>query len=119
MLICVATQLISSSYDCTMRQTSFASGLSREIVNLEDALISSFDLPPKGNEVWISDTDGWISHIDLREDMKHGRRWNLTQRSEKIGCISINPVTPHFLVTACNDRSLKYVPSGSLDRYLR
>ncbi|KAG8924185.1 hypothetical protein FRC00_005404 [Tulasnella sp. 408] len=104
-----AHNVISSSYDCTMRITSFETGISREIFHAPDTLISSFDMPPEsGNEIWISDVQGHLSHIDLREDFrKTGRRFEMNGTGHKIGCVSINPVSPHFLVTASNDRTLK------------
>ncbi|KAG9001621.1 hypothetical protein FRB93_012047 [Tulasnella sp. JGI-2019a] len=102
-----AHSIITSAYDCTIRQTSFTSGLSRELFALDDVLITSFDLPPNGHEVWISDAQGCLSHVDLRQDKKHARRWDINGTGQKIGCVSVNPVTPHFLVTASNDRTLK------------
>ncbi|KAG9050812.1 hypothetical protein FS837_002368, partial [Tulasnella sp. UAMH 9824] len=104
-----AHNVITSSYDCTMRITSFETGISREIFHAPNTLISSFDMPPEsGNEIWISDVGGHLSHIDLREDFrKTGRRFEMNGTGHKIGCVSINPVSPHFLVTASNDRTLK------------
>ncbi|KAG8896634.1 hypothetical protein FRB99_008791, partial [Tulasnella sp. 403] len=102
-----AHSVITSSYDCTIRQTSFLSGISTELFYLEDELISSFDLPPTGNEVWISDTSGGLSHIDMRESIKACRRWDVNGTGHKIGCVSINPVSTYFLVTASNDRHLR------------
>ncbi|KAG8925490.1 hypothetical protein FRC02_009630 [Tulasnella sp. 418] len=100
--------IFTSAYDCTMRHFSFTSGLSREIYHLEDTLLSSFDIVPGGNEIWVSDAAGGLSRIDLREDKDKARRWQLNERvTQKIGCVSINPVTPHFLVTASNERSLR------------
>ena len=79
--------------------------MSREIFSLEDTLISCVDLPPSGKEMWISDVEGGVSHIDLRTHSKKSTRWELSE--QKIGCISINPVTPHILLTASNNRFLK------------
>lgn len=88
---------------------SFTSGQSTEVFSLEDTLISSFDFPPTGNELWVSDTEGGVSHVDLRVDKRHNaRRWQLNEK-EKIGCVSVNPVSPNVLLTASNDRKLKCV----------
>lgn len=62
--------------------------------------------------MWISDTLGGITHLDLREDngKKGGKRPRWYGLSgQKIGCVSVNPREPHFLLTASNNRSLKYV----------
>ncbi|KAG8853385.1 hypothetical protein FRB96_008175 [Tulasnella sp. 330] len=102
-----AHSIITSAYDCTIRQTSFTSGMSREVFALDDVLIASFDLPPNGHEMWISDVSGCLSHVDLRQDKNHARRWDVNGTGQKIGCVSVNPVTPHILATASNDRTLK------------
>lgn len=51
--------------------------------------------------------------MDIREQSRY-RRWQLTEK-EKIGCVSINPVTPHLLLTASNNRTLRMWDS----RYLK
>ncbi|KAH8116932.1 WD40 repeat-like protein [Phellopilus nigrolimitatus] len=81
-----AHSVFTSAYDCTIRNTSFTSGLSREVFAITDTLISSFDLPPTGNEMWISDADGGLTHLDLRQDKAHARRWALS--GQKIGCLN-------------------------------
>ena len=86
-----------------------ASGVSREVFSLEDTLISSIDLPPSGNELWISDANGGVTHLDLREGRDKARWYQLSD--QKIGSVSVNPVVPHFLLTASNSRVLKYVLS--------
>jgi len=99
-------QLYTSSYDCTIRSLSFVSGSSKEIYASEDGvLICSMDLPPTGNEMWISDGSGGVTHLDLRQDKSHIRRYELSEA--KIGCISVNPTRPNFLLTASNNRFLK------------
>ncbi|KAF9464748.1 WD40 repeat-like protein [Collybia nuda] len=95
----------TSSYDSTIRSLSFTSGISREIFSMEDnTLISCIDLTPSGHEIWISDSHGRATHMDLRESKKF-RRYGLSDA--KIGCISVNPTRPHFVLTASNNRSLK------------
>lgn len=74
---------------------------------MDDVLISSIDLPPTGNEMWISDADGGLSHLDLREDKSKARRWYLAE--QKVGCVSVNPTSPHMLLLSSNDRTAKYV----------
>ncbi|KDQ11727.1 hypothetical protein BOTBODRAFT_114091, partial [Botryobasidium botryosum FD-172 SS1] len=102
-----AHSVFTSSYDCTLRHMSFTSGQSTEIFHLDGILISSFDFPSTGNEVWVSDTQGGVSHVDMRVDRRHNaRRWCLNKK-DKIGCVSVNPVTNHVLLTASNDRTLK------------
>ncbi|KAF9013865.1 WD40-repeat-containing domain protein [Cyathus striatus] len=94
------------SYDCTIRSLSFTSGLSREIYATDDkVLISSIDLPPTGHEMWFSDANGGVTHIDLREQKSRARRYELSD--QKIGCLSVNPTKPHFILTASNSRFLK------------
>lgn len=98
-------QLFTSSYDCTVRHLSFTSGVSTEIFSTDDTLISCIDMPSTGNEMWISDASGGLTHLDLREDKSHGRWYQLSE--EKIGSVSVNPTNSYFLVTASNSRALK------------
>ena len=71
---------------------------------MDNALISGFDLPPSGHELWLSDAEGGITHLDFREDKSKARRWFLSD--QKIGCISVNPTDPSKLVLASNSRKL-------------
>ncbi|KAF8163343.1 WD40-repeat-containing domain protein [Crassisporium funariophilum] len=106
--------LYTSSYDCTIRSLSFVSGTSKEIYASEDGvLICSIDLPPTGQEMWIADGAGGITHLDLRNDKSAARRYALSE--VKIGCVSINPTRPNFLLTASNSRYLKVWDVRKLD----
>ncbi|KAI0810927.1 WD40-repeat-containing domain protein [Irpex lacteus] len=101
--------VLTSSYDCTLRQTSLTTGISRELIHTEDLHIQSFDLTPSGHEIWLSDRSGGVTHLDLREDNKGGKgkgRWYQLSAA-KIGCVSVNPVDPVFLLTASNSRALR------------
>ncbi|KAJ7343432.1 WD40-repeat-containing domain protein [Mycena albidolilacea] len=98
-------KVYTSSYDCTIRSLCFTSGVSREIFSIEDTLISSIDITPTGHEMWISDALGGVWHRDLRQDKSTTIRYGLAD--QKIGCISINPTRPNFILTASNNRSLK------------
>lgn len=100
-------KVFTSAYDCTIRNTNFTSGISREVFAMDDRLISSIDLPPSGNELWISDGDGGLTHLDLRQDKSKARRWELS--NVKIGCVSVNPTSPEKVLLSSNDRSLKWV----------
>ncbi|KAJ7685238.1 WD40-repeat-containing domain protein [Mycena polygramma] len=100
-----AHNIYTSSYDCTIRSLSFTSGVSTEIFSIEDVLISSIDLTPSGHEMWISDALGGVWHRDLRQDKSTTIRYGLSD--QKIGCVSVNPTRPNFLLTASNNRSLK------------
>ncbi|KAI0736996.1 WD40-repeat-containing domain protein [Fomitopsis betulina] len=100
-----AHSVFTSSYDCTVRKLSFTSGISTEVFSLEDSLITSIDLPLTGNEMWISDSDGGITHLDLREDRSKARWYQVSE--QKVGSVSINPTTPHYLVTASNSRAMR------------
>jgi WD repeat-containing protein 76 len=104
-------QVYTSSYDCTIRRTSFTSGISTELFALDDILISAFDFTRNGHELWISDTKGGVTHLDMREDRHEARRFQLSVK-EKIGCVSLNPVDDWSLLASCNDRSLKYVSAS-------
>ena len=103
--ILIPMKIFTSAYDCTIRSTSFESGRSLEVFSTDGMLISSFDLPPAGQEMWISDAQGGISHVDLREDKQKARRWGLS--GSKIGCVSVNPAHPEKLLCSSNDRTLK------------
>ncbi|KAF8625806.1 hypothetical protein AX15_005193 [Amanita polypyramis BW_CC] len=100
-----AHNIYTSSYDCTIRCLSFTTGISREIFSTDETLICSIDLDPSGHDMWISDGEGGVTHLDLRQHKSKAKRYFLSD--SKIGCISVNPTRPNFLLTASNNRSLK------------
>lgn len=101
---------MTSAYDCTLRSTSFTSGISTELFHLNsNTLPSSFDITPRGNEIWLADGMGGLTQLDLREGGRFARRQ--LNAKHKIGCISINPARSELLLTASNDRSIKWVYS--------
>lgn len=67
---------------------------------MEPLLITSGNL--------ATDTNGGISHRDLREPIQTTRRWEMKDQS-KIGGISINPVNPYLAVTSHLKREMRYV----------
>ncbi|KAL1761756.1 WD40-repeat-containing domain protein [Schizophyllum commune] len=98
--------IYTTSYDCTLRSLSFESGVSREIYTAEGgALLSSVDMPPAGNEMWISDAAGGVVHLDLREARGKARYFGLS--NDKIGAVSVNPSRPNFLAAGSNDRTVR------------
>jgi hypothetical protein len=99
-------KVYTSAYDCTVRSLSFTSGISREVYAMEDVLITSMDSPPASHEMWLSDAEGWVTHLDLREDKSKRRAYQLSD--QKIGCLSVNPTNPAFILTSSNNRTLKY-----------
>ncbi|KIK18943.1 hypothetical protein PISMIDRAFT_169387 [Pisolithus microcarpus 441] len=107
-----AHSVFTTSYDCTIRRLSFVSSVSHQIFSSSDTLITSIDLPPSGHEMWISDTSGTITHYDLREGEKHTRRYQLSDN--KIGSVSVNPTSPHLLITASNNRFVRLWDSRKL-----
>ncbi|KAN0076783.1 WD40-repeat-containing domain protein [Tylopilus felleus] len=106
-------RLYTTSYDCTIRQFSFVSGISHQIYSSSDVLITSLELIPSGHEMWISDASGGATHLDLREGPSHARCYDLSD--QKIGSISINPTSPHLILTASNSRSLKLWDTRKLE----
>ncbi|KAH9934672.1 WD40-repeat-containing domain protein [Fomitopsis serialis] len=82
----------TSSYDCT-------------VFSMDDALITCIDLPVTGSEMWISDAEGGLTHLDLREDKSKARWFQVS--NEKVGSVSVNPTAPHYLVTASNSRAMR------------
>ncbi|KAG1753431.1 WD40-repeat-containing domain protein [Suillus lakei] len=108
-----AHSLFTTSYDGTIRRLSFVSGISQEIFSSEH-LITSIDLPVGGHEMWISDTSGGLTHLDLREPKDKACWYGLS--AAKIGTVSINPTSPHFLLTASNSRLLKVWDSRKLKK---
>ncbi|KAI9466345.1 WD40 repeat-like protein [Lactarius psammicola] len=100
-----AHSVYTSAYDSTVRSLSFTSGISREVYAMDKVLITSMDLPPASHEMWLSDAEGWITHLDLREDKSKHRAYQVSD--QKIGCVSVNPTNPAFILTASNNRSLK------------
>ncbi|KAI0709427.1 WD40 repeat-like protein [Earliella scabrosa] len=100
-----AFSVYTSAYDCTIRSLSLASGIASEVFATDDVLVTGVDLPPHGHEMWISDADGGVTHMDLRAHRSHAKRYPLSEA--KIGSVSVNPTRPYFLVTASNSRELK------------
>ncbi|KAK7693661.1 hypothetical protein QCA50_003230 [Cerrena zonata] len=100
-----AHSVYTSAYDCTVRSLSFTSGMSRQVYSSEDMLLTSIDLTPTGNEMWVSDASGGVTHLDLRQDKSKARRYQLSE--QKIGTVSINPAVNYFVLTASNSRVLK------------
>ncbi|KAF8552580.1 WD40 repeat-like protein [Imleria badia] len=106
-------RLYTTSYDCTIRQFSFVSGISHQIYTSSDVLITSLELIPSGHEMWISDASGGATHLDLREGPSHARWYGLSD--QKIGNVSVNPTSPHLILTASNSRSLKIWDTRKLE----
>lgn len=54
-------------------------------------MITHFDLVPTGQEAWIADRNGGISHVDFR-DKGERRRWEIAGegRASKLGGLSVN-----------------------------
>ncbi|KXN86877.1 hypothetical protein AN958_09472, partial [Leucoagaricus sp. SymC.cos] len=104
----------TTSYDCTIRSLDFTTEIAQEVYASEDGiLITHVDLTPSGQEMWISDGVGGATHLDLREGKSRARRFGLSDN--KIGCISINPTRPNFILTASNNRTLKIWDVRKLD----
>jgi len=57
----------------------------------EDNLINHFDLTPNGQEAWLADKNGGISHVDFRTNGER-RRWVVQDigRGAKLGGLSVN-----------------------------
>jgi len=73
-------KVYTSAYDSTVRALSFTSGISREVFAMENVLITSMDVPPASHELWLSDAEGWVTHLDLREDKSKRRAYNSRTR---------------------------------------
>ncbi|KAJ8584936.1 WD40 repeat-like protein [Rhizopogon salebrosus TDB-379] len=110
-----AHSLFTTSYDCTIRRLSFVSGISQEIFSSGENLITSIDLPVGGHEMWVSDDAGGLTHLDLREPKNKACWYGVSP--QKIGSVSINPTSPHFLLTASNSRLLKVWDSRKLQTF--
>jgi hypothetical protein len=55
----------------------------------------------------VSDNRGGLIHHDVREPTDKARRWRIA--AKKVGCVSINPIDEHYLVTAHLDRDMRLV----------
>ncbi len=89
-----SSQLFSSSYDCSFRRFDLATHTSTELYALtdEDHLINAFELTPTGQEAWLVDSGGALSHVDMREGGKR-RRWEISgagSGQRKLGGVSVN-----------------------------
>ncbi|WVW86016.1 hypothetical protein I302_108054 [Kwoniella bestiolae CBS 10118] len=103
--------LFTSSYDCSLRHLNFSTLKSSELFSFQDenTLVTHFDLLPNGQEAWITDRYGGLTHCDFREGKKERRRWIVQDegRAAKLGGVSVNPLMPHLIVTAGNDQHLR------------
>ena len=95
-------------------------------------LITHFDLTPSGEEAWIVDKNGGISHVDIRENSKgvvERRRWVVQEegRGSKLGGVSVNRESDHPPPTSSTFSSMgenpqtqrsyqPYTPISSLQR---
>ena len=68
-------------------------------------IINSFDVAPTGDEIWVSDAEGGLTHVDKREGGR-GARLQVNVK-DKIGCVSVNQRQPHLLLTASNDKMVQ------------
>ena len=98
-------KVYTSAYDSTVRTLSFTSGILREVFTMDKVLITSMDVPPASHELWLSDAEGWVTHLDLREDKSKRRTYQLSD--EMIKCLSVNPINPAFILTSSNNGVLK------------
>lgn len=90
----------------------------------DETLITHFDLTPDGQQAWLVDRYGGMSHVDFRESLgtsKRARRWAVQEegRAGKLGGISVNrelctppyadilALMPHIVATAGNDQHLR------------
>lgn len=97
-----SSQLLSSSYDGTIRVTDIEAAKSYEVLDAdaeseeeaEDMLIGGFDLTQDGNVIWACDNDGGVIRRDLREKKESMQRWWIDV--DKIGTISLNPADNRF-----------------------
>ena len=52
---------------------------------MDKVLITSMDLPPASHEMWLSDAEGWLTHLDLREDRSKWRAYQVSDQKVEIG----------------------------------
>ncbi|CAH7683036.1 WD40-repeat-containing domain protein [Phakopsora pachyrhizi] len=106
--------IFTSSYDRSVRQLNFETQSSSEILDGDQLgsdgdqnLFSAFEFINEGREIWCSDTNGGLSHYDLRLPKTSARRWNVSYK--KIGCVNIRlPHSDHKLaVTAGLNREMR------------
>lgn len=71
----------------------------------DGVMINSIDLTPEGHEMWISDSQGGVTHLDLRLDKSKAVWYGLSDA--KIGTVSVNPTRSHYLMTASNSRTMR------------
>ncbi|KAL1922864.1 uncharacterized protein VTP21DRAFT_9240 [Calcarisporiella thermophila] len=101
-----STKLYTASYDSSVRCLDMVKQVFTEAYIGEDStLYSSIDLDPTGNLVYFSDNDGRLSLRDLRSPMSSTMTYQLHEK--KIGCINVNSLQPHLLVTSSLDRTMR------------
>ncbi|TIB74001.1 WD40 repeat-like protein [Wallemia mellicola] len=99
------------SYDCSIRQLDFESGISSQVFRCNDSydqetnrLVTHLDMSNQcPNLLHIADNGGGLSLKDTRTKDR-GVRYILS--SHKLGSVSINPANHHEICTASNDRSV-------------
>ncbi|KAG7530503.1 hypothetical protein FFLO_04993 [Filobasidium floriforme] len=114
--------LYTASYDCSLRRFDLATATSTEVYSTPDvdALFNQFDLTPDGNQVWLSDSDGGMNHLDMREGKHIRRRYVIAESpsaaGKKVGGFSINPVEPWLVCSAHNDRNMRIWDLRHIDK---
>lgn len=95
----VLQQLYSSAYDCSIRRLSLHTGQTQEIFAYPnaDAITTWFDFVPQTrDEIWLTDSEGGVGFLDLREGKGVRRRWDVSSNvkgslgGRKVGTIAVN-----------------------------
>ncbi|TIB34551.1 hypothetical protein E3P84_01765 [Wallemia ichthyophaga] len=103
----------TTSYDCTIRQLDFESGLSTQLFRSNDGyeqetnrLITHLDIPHQTPSLLhAADNGGGLSLKDMRESRDRGVRYVLSKN--KLGSVSINPSNEQQVCVASNDHAVR------------
>ncbi|CAG8562428.1 6918_t:CDS:2 [Dentiscutata erythropus] len=105
-----SNHLYTCSYDGSIRffdfnQAKFMEAFIYSGTKEPECQLSSMDMDPNGQIIYFSTNGGKFGIKDIREPVEKFTEYELHEH--KIGCISINKVLPHYLITASLDRSMR------------
>ncbi|CAG8800252.1 15789_t:CDS:1, partial [Gigaspora rosea] len=105
-----SNHLYTCSYDGSIRSFDFNQAKFMETFIYSEAedseyLLSSMDMDPNGQIIYLSTNHGQFGIKDIREPAEKFTEYKLHQN--KIGCISINKIHPQYLVTSSKDKSMR------------
>lgn len=101
-----ASKLYSSSYDGTVRCLDVVAGAFDFVTSIQEdeGWLQHAALSPEGHTLYMADSEGGCRSMDLRSGKMI---WHVTFHERKANTVSVHPTSPHYLVTASLDRTVR------------